>query len=133
MSHILEGLNQSPPSVKSFESEAYSNEPEGSQNDRPHFESVPMHIVTIPVHRDVSELVHNKSRALEVRWTMQTTILAILTQITKLSHGSDNVVMNKSGYVSMNWDHYYMHWDSFKMGSTILGPLWFVTVRLRLN
>src|SRR5579863_7140315 len=59
MSHILEGLDQSPPSVKSIESEAYSNEPEGSQNGRPHFESLPMRIVMIPVHRDVPELVHN--------------------------------------------------------------------------
>ena len=59
MSHILEGLDQSPLSVKSVESEAYSNEPKESQNGRPHFESVPMRIVTIPVHRDVPELVRN--------------------------------------------------------------------------
>src|SRR5579863_8139382 len=59
MSHILEGLNQSPSSVKSVESEAYSSEPEGSQNGRPHFKSVPMHIVTIPVHRNIPELVRN--------------------------------------------------------------------------
>src|SRR5579863_6842747 len=31
MSHILEGLNQSPPLVKSVESEVYSNKPEESQ------------------------------------------------------------------------------------------------------
>src|SRR5579863_2809683 len=59
MSHILEGLDQSPPSVKSDESEAYSSEPEGSQNGRPHFESVSMHIVMILVHRNMPELVHN--------------------------------------------------------------------------
>src|SRR5579863_5255777 len=61
MSHILEGLDQSPPSVKSVKPEAYSNEPEGSQNGRPHFKRVPMCIVMIPVHRDVPELVCNSS------------------------------------------------------------------------
>ena len=38
--------------------------------------------------------------------------------------------MNKFWYISMDWDRYYTHWDLFKMGSTILGPLWFITVRL---
>src|SRR5579863_8106000 len=60
MSHIQEGLDQSPPSAKSAKPEAYSNETEGSQNGRPHFERFPMRIVTIPVHRDISELVHNR-------------------------------------------------------------------------
>src|SRR5579863_5712597 len=62
MSHILEGLDQSPPKAKSVcisQTEAYSNEPEGSQNGRPHFERFPMHIVTIPVHRDVPKSVRN--------------------------------------------------------------------------
>src|SRR5579863_9879152 len=59
MSHILERLDQSPLSAKSVKSEAYSNEPEGSQNGRPHFEQVPMRIVMIPVHKDVPRLVHN--------------------------------------------------------------------------
>ena len=40
------------------------------------------------------------------------------------------VVTNRLWYVSMDWDCYYMDWESFKMGSAILGPLWFVTVRL---
>ena len=66
MSHILEGLDQSPPSVKSVESEAYS-------------------------------------------------------------------VTNKFWYISMDWDHYYTHWESFKMGSAILGPLRLVTVCLRIQ
>ena len=35
-------------------------------------------------------------------------------------------VTNKFWYVSMDWDRYYTHWESFKMGSAILGPLWFV-------
>src|SRR5579863_5614135 len=61
MSHILEGLDQSPPYAKSVEPEAYSNDPEGSQNGRPHFEQFPMHIVTIPVHPDVPELVRNRT------------------------------------------------------------------------
>ena len=60
MSHILEGLNQSPSSVKSVKSEAYSNKTEGSQNGRPHFNPVLMRIVVIPVHRDIPELVRNK-------------------------------------------------------------------------
>src|SRR5579863_5932450 len=39
------------------------------------------------------------------------------------------VVMNKFWYVSMDWDHYYTHWELAKMGSTILGPLCLVIVR----
>src|SRR5579863_6001423 len=62
MSHIQEGLDQSPPSAKSAKSEAYSNEPEGSQNGRPHFERFPMRIVMIPVHPDIPELVRNSVR-----------------------------------------------------------------------
>src|SRR5579863_6083626 len=42
-------------------------------------------------------------------------------------------VTNKFWYVSMDWDRYYTHWESFKMGSAILGPLWFVTVRLWID
>src|SRR5579863_7409769 len=64
MSHILEGLDQSPPKPNqsiSVDPEAYSNETEGSQNGRPHFERFPMRIVTILVHRDVPELVRNMS------------------------------------------------------------------------
>src|SRR5579863_158478 len=61
MSHIQEGLDQSPSSAKSAESEVYSNQTEGSQNGRPLFERFPMRIVTIPVHRDVPELVRNTS------------------------------------------------------------------------
>ena len=67
MSHIQEGLDQSPPSAKPAESEAYSNQTEGSQNGRPHFERFPMRIVTIPVHRDVPELVHNKEAASDAK------------------------------------------------------------------
>src|SRR5579863_1407098 len=59
MSHIQEGLDQSPLSAKLAESEAYSNQTEGSQNGRPHFERFPMRIVTIPVYRDIPELVRN--------------------------------------------------------------------------
>ena len=59
MSHILEGLNQSPLLAKLVELKAYSNQTEGSQNGRPHFERFPMRIVTIPAHGDVPELVRN--------------------------------------------------------------------------
>src|SRR5579863_3013745 len=73
MSHILEGLDQSPPQAKSVDtspSEAYSNEPEGSQNGRPHFERFPMRIVMIPVHGDVPEPVRNRSPPSWARWVM---------------------------------------------------------------
>src|SRR5579863_8277355 len=63
MSHILEGLDQGPPkpnqSIPVLQRHTVA-EPEGSQNGRPHFERFPMRIVTIPVHRDISELVHNR-------------------------------------------------------------------------
>ena len=39
-------------------------------------------------------------------------------------------VTNKFWCVSIDWDHYYTHWESFKMGSAILGPLCLITVCL---
>src|SRR5579863_4788790 len=49
------------------------------------------------------------------------------------TRGSSVHVTNKFWYVSMDWDRYYTHRGSFKMGSAILGPLCLVTVRLRIR
>src|SRR5579863_10074191 len=63
---------------------------------------------------------------------MRSSILDLPTGGKRVSASGCDVT-NRLWYVSMDWDRYYTHGESFKMGSAILGPLWFVTVRLCLT
>src|SRR5579863_3827618 len=93
MSHILEGLDQGPPkpnqSIPVLQRHTVA-EPEGSQNGRPHFERFPMRIVTIPVHRDVPELVRNRNYDEVKRWAISATKARQIVDVLKANRGTPN-------------------------------------------